>query len=130
MLYLSLAVLAVPLIAMLWAIVCIVRDRARLRKYHFLSLFGGFLLLPIGITYLGMVEIGLDWLTTLPGVVFATVLLIGLVVFARAEVLRHRDRPFPTWACQNCGYDRRGIEGACPECGTGPTPVLERDRPQ
>jgi len=117
MLYLTLAVLAIPLLAMLWAIVSIVRDRARLRKYHFLSLLGGFLMFPIGITYLGVVEIGTDWLTTLPGVVFGTILCIGLAVFARAELLRHRNRPLPKWACPDCGYDRRGLEGRCPECG-------------
>lgn len=117
MLYLTLAVLSIPLLAMLWSLVCIVRDRARLRKHHFLSLLGGFLMLPIGSIYLGVVEIGLHSLASLPGVVFGTVLFIGSAMFAWAEVLRHRNRPLPKWACQSCGYDRRGIDGPCPECG-------------
>jgi hypothetical protein len=30
-------------------------------------------------------------------------------------------RPHPPWACQMCGYDRRGLEAGvvCPECGRG-----------
>ena len=118
MFYLTLAVLAIPLVVMLWAVVCIVRDRARLRKYHFQSLLGGFLMFPIGILYIGVVEVGADSLSSLPGVVFGTVLFIGIATFALAEVRKYRDRPLPKWACQNCGYDRRGLDGPCPECGS------------
>ncbi len=118
MISVTLAVLALPLVAMLWSLIGIARDRSRLTRHHVFSLFGAFLLLPLGICYLGFMEMGLTWLTSLSGVAFGTTALVGAAIFTRSETGNHRRRRIPAWACPQCNYDRRaGPAGPCPECG-------------
>jgi len=118
---LTLFMMALPLVAILWAIAGLFLHRRNLRKQEFLSLLGALLMLPLGILYIGLMEMGAKWLVSLPGLGFGSVFLAGLAIFVRAEILKQRDRARPRWACQECGYDRRGIEGPCPECGSNHT---------
>lgn len=113
----TLTVMALPIIAMIWAISGIFVHRRDLRVQEFLSVLGALFMFPLGILFIGILEVGPGWLLSTPGVVFGSVFLTGVILFTRAEVLKRRDRGRPPWACSTCGYDLRGIEGPCPECG-------------
>lgn len=117
----TLMVIALPLVALMWAIASLLIHRRDLRTQELLSVLGAVFMFPLGILFIGVLEAGPGWLLSVPGVVFGSVFLIGAIVFTRSEVLKRRDRGRPKWACSNCGYDRRGITGQCPECGAGPT---------
>lgn len=123
MIYLTLLLIASPVVAILWALGGLLQHRRTSRKHEFMSLLGAFLMLPVGIMYIGALEVGWRWLFSFPRLVFGAVLLAGIVTFVRAELAKARDRGRPQWACPNCGYDCRGLpEGKCPECGPASRP--------
>lgn len=122
MIYVFFAVGAIPTGALLWAIMSLFMHRKRVLKHELLAMLGAFMMFPILILYIGLMEVGFRWLVTLPGVVFGAVFLAGAAIFVRAEVHKARDRGIPPWGCPECGYDRRGIGGLCPECGSTKSP--------
>lgn len=117
MIYVFFVILAVPTCALLWAIVRVAFHRRRVLRHGAFSILGALMMFPVVILYIGLMEIGVRWLTSLPGMVFGTVFLIGVSLFTWAEVHKAKDRRIPRWGCPTCGYDRRGIDGPCPECG-------------
>lgn len=125
----TLFIVVLPLAALLWAILGVFVHRRELRAQELLSVLGALLMFPLGILFIGVLEVGPGWLLSFPGVVFGSVFVTGAILFGRAEVLKRRDRGRPAWACQNCGYDRRGISGPCPECGAEQRKVIERGQP-
>ncbi|MBX3401797.1 MAG: hypothetical protein KF699_00135 [Phycisphaeraceae bacterium] len=122
MIYVFFAIGAIPVGALLWSIVSLCWHRPRLLKQELLSMLGAFLMFPILILYIGLMEMGVRSLVSLPGLVFGAVFVTGVTLFVRAEVLKARDRRIALWACGECGYDRRGINGPCPECGSAKPP--------
>lgn len=122
MIYVFFAVGAIPTGALLWAIISLFYHRPRVLKQELLAILGAFMMYPILILYIGLMEVGVRWLVSLPGLVFGTVFLAGAAIFVRAEVHKARDRRIAPWGCPDCGYDRRGIDGPCPECGSRQPP--------
>lgn len=118
MIYVFFAIGAIPTGALLWSIISLFYHRPHILKHELLAMLGAFMMFPILILYIGLMEIGVRWLVTLPGMVFGAVFLAGAAIFIRAEVHKARDRRIPPWGCPQCGYDRRGIDGPCPECGS------------
>ncbi len=44
---------------------------------------------------------------------------LWMLVLVPTVMLWYRDRVYPSWRCQQCGYDLTGNEsGRCPECGS------------
>lgn len=122
MILIFLAILAVPVCALLWAVISMAFHRRRVLKHGALSILGAFMMFPIVSLYIALMEIGARWLTSPLGMLFGCVVLAGAAIFTWAEVHKARDRRTPAWGCPTCGYDRRGIDGPCPECGSTEAP--------
>lgn len=122
MIYVFFAIGAIPTLALLWALISLFHHRPRILKQELLAVLGASMMYPVLILYIGLMEIGVRWLVSLPGLVFGLVLMAGVTLFVRAEALKARDRRIAPWACGECGYDRRGINGPCPECGCARPP--------
>jgi hypothetical protein len=63
----------------------------------------------------------LNYFAANPGLVGGTIIVIALLLIGSA-ILRgilvvHANERFAAWKCVNCGYDLRGSEDRCPECG-------------
>lgn len=122
MIYITLPVICLPLIALMWAIAGLFIHRRDVRSQEYLSLLGAFLTLPLSVVFIGALEYGWRWLLTPTALILELIVGAGIVLFIRAEVLKSRDRRKPVWACTDCGYDRRGVSGPCPECGSPERP--------
>lgn len=49
-------------------------------------------------------------------IIIAALILIGSAILRGILVVRANER-FAAWKCVNCGYDLRGSDDRCPECG-------------
>ncbi len=91
------------------------------RPLFYLFLFMIVCCLAYGMSHLGRSAPGRWWVQALPQLLlYLLVPLISAVAFRRTvrQSLRKQlaDQDVPI--CINCGYDLRGSEDRCPECGT------------